>query len=168
VVFCGELCCSVLQCVAVCCNMMQCVAVCCSVLQCVSLLNTHTRVAAVAEGMREVRRKQRRRWCVKTTTLHSRCSFAATVDCNSPCTCVAVCCRVLQCVTVCCSALQCVAVRCSVLQCVAVCCSVLQCVLMFTACTTHIHESEKDISNTHMNESKRDKQKENKEKVHRI
>ena len=33
----GEVCCSVLQCVAVCCSVLQCVAVCCSVLQCVVL-----------------------------------------------------------------------------------------------------------------------------------
>ena len=64
----------------------------------------------------------------------------------------------LQCDTVCYSVLQFVAVR----------YSVLLCVLMFTACNTHIHESEKDISNTHMNESKGDNQKENKEKVNRI
>jgi len=38
------------------------------------------------------------------------------------CTCVAVCCSVLQCVAMCCSWLQCVAVSCSVLQCVAACC----------------------------------------------
>ena len=33
----GNVCCSVLQCVAVCCSVLQCVAVCCSVLQCVAV-----------------------------------------------------------------------------------------------------------------------------------
>jgi len=75
--------CSVLQCIAVYCSVLQRVAVCCSVLQCIAVYCNVSQCVAVYCGILQ---------------------------------CIAVYCSVLQCVAVYRSVLQCVAVRCSVLQ----------------------------------------------------
>ena len=136
------MCCSVLQCVAVFDNgraipcalsgsmnilcakqicmmstarVLQCVAVCCSMLQCVALFdNGRANIMCFLWEYEDL---------VPNIDMH---------DVN--CTCVAVCCSVLQCVAVCCSVLQSVAECCSVLQCAAVCCNLLQYVLIYTRC----------------------------------
>ena len=75
----GQVCCSVLQCVAVCCSVLQCVAGCCSALQCVAVRCSVLQCVAVCCSVLQ---------CVAV--------------CCSVLQCVAVCCSVLQCVAVCC------------------------------------------------------------------
>ena len=108
---CAAVCCSVLQCVAVCCSVLQCVAVCCSVLQCVAVCCSVLQCVAVCCSVLQ---------CVCSTGYITKVPlsfiyvFQGTRKCAAQdtsrdvvlllcCTCVAVCCSVLQCVAVCCS-----------------------------------------------------------------